>query len=348
MSSSPILPETYQELLNVSLIKGIQATVAIEGNTLSEFEIEQIKKGIELPKSKKYQEQEVKNVLNALNSIRDEVVIDKKEMLITPELIKTFHKMIGTELGDFFKSIPGQYANSQRVVGNYKCPDYQDIPELIEKLCNWLVSEFRFNRNKEFSNVIIQAIVTHIYIEWIHPFSDGNGRTGRLLEFYILLRGGIPDIFAHILSNHYNQTRTEYYHHIKNSYNKSDITDFIKYALVGFIDGLEATLSKIQCNLHIILWKKYIHDIFSEKKSSSKVSKRLKAIAMDIKFDRSYSMNEITEISSKVAKLYSNLSKNTISLDIKKLLELGILKKIDSQLMANDSILKGYLPQKKE
>jgi len=41
----------------------------------------------------------------------------------------------------------------------------------------------------------------------IHPFGDSNGRTARLIEFYILLRAGLPDMVSHILSNHYNDTR---------------------------------------------------------------------------------------------------------------------------------------------
>ena len=64
---------------------------------------------------------------------------------------------------------------------------------------------------QSFQDPVIQAIVAHVYIAMIHPFGDGNGRTARLIEFYILLRAGLPDMASHILSNHYNDTRQEYY-----------------------------------------------------------------------------------------------------------------------------------------
>src|SRR5690606_18248615 len=133
--------------------------------------------------------------------------------------------------------------NRNVVVGTYRCPDASDVEGLVESLCGWLLKEFRFDRgNQTFADIVIQAIVSHVYLEWIHPFSDGNGRTGRLLEFYILLRGGNPDIASHILSNHYNETRSEYYRQLDNATKKRNLAEFIEYALQGFRDGLMETL----------------------------------------------------------------------------------------------------------
>ncbi len=127
--------------------------------------------------------------------------------------------------------------------------------------CEFLKNEFKFESgNNTFIDVIIEAIVAHVYIEWIHPFGDGNGRTGRLVEFYILLRGGLPDIALHILSNHYNFTRNEYYRQLQKSSESRNLTEFIRYAIVGLRDGLEKTLSTIQqCQIEIT-WMKFIYD----------------------------------------------------------------------------------------
>lgn len=68
--------------------------------------------------------------------------------------------------------------------GPYRCPDPRDVVELVSRLCDWLRREFAYSSgNQTFADAVVQAIVTHVYIEWIHPFGDGNGRTGRLLEF---------------------------------------------------------------------------------------------------------------------------------------------------------------------
>jgi len=82
---------------------------------------------------------------------------------------------------------------------------------------------------------------------WIHPFGDGNGRTARLVEFQILLQAGIPSPAAHLLSNHYKQTRTEYYRQLATaSRSGGNILPFIEYAVGGFVDGLKEQLALIR------------------------------------------------------------------------------------------------------
>ena len=115
---------------------------------------------------------------------------NKKTSIVDLNLIKKFHQLVGRELGEHFDAIPGQFRKDNRTVGRYRTPSYQDVEKLIVKLCEWLQSEFHFVDGQSFVESVIQSIITHVYIEWIHPFADGNGRTGRLLEFYLLLRAG--------------------------------------------------------------------------------------------------------------------------------------------------------------
>ena len=124
IGNTPILPHHHQNLLRVSLLKGAQATTAIEGNTLTEDEIIDIAEGKKLPPSKEYQEIEVRNILEALNKLLDEVVKEGKVYRITPELIKHFHELIGKNLGEHLDAIPGQFRNDNRVVGKYRCLGY--------------------------------------------------------------------------------------------------------------------------------------------------------------------------------------------------------------------------------
>jgi len=57
----------------------------------------------------------------------------------------------------------------------------------------------------------LKAVIAHLYLVWIHPFGDGNGRTARLIEFQILLNAGVPRLRRSFSSNHYNLTRMNYY-----------------------------------------------------------------------------------------------------------------------------------------
>lgn len=343
ITNSPILPEDYQSLLHVALIKGAQATTAIEGNTLTEDEIVKIQEGEHLPPSKEYQEIEVKNILEAYNFLLKEVVYRNKENLISPELIKEFHKMVGQNLGKYLDAVPGQFRADNRIVGKYRCPDYNDVPELINRLCKWLLEEFHFDKGQqEVKENIIQAIVTHVYIEWIHPFGDGNGRTGRLLEYYLLLRGGNPDISTYILSNHYNLTRSEYYRQLENATKMRDLTEFIFYALQGFRDGLEHTLGVLQKSQLIITWHKYIYDTLKEQKHvQHQIYKRRRDLMIDLPIDKTYTLAELVESTPKIAKLYGNLSPKSVLRDLKDLVELELLSNEGGKYSSNVNKLRG-------
>lgn len=342
INKTPILPHHYDKLMNVALLKGAQATTAIEGNTLSDEEIQTIIAGQKLPPSKEYQEIEIKNILEALNELLNEVVEENIDHLITIDLIKRFHKMVGKDLGEHFAAIPGSLRNNDVVVGTYRCPDYRDVPVLLEKFCNWVYDEFNFEKKvQSFGEILIQAIVSHIYIEWIHPFSDGNGRTGRLLEFYILLRGGNPDISSHILSNFYNLTRPEYYRQIEKSKENKDLTNFIEYALLGFRDGLVQTLHIIQESQFENTWQKLIYDRFDEIRSATRqdVFKRQRTLALEFPVDKGLSVSEVSMISIQLAKTYSHVSEKTIQRDIEKLIELELVIKDKDRYFANTGIL---------
>jgi Fic family protein len=99
-------------------------------------------------------------------------------------------------------------------------------------------------------------VVAHLCLAWIHPFGDGNGRTARLVEFQILLGAGVPTPAAHLLSNHYNQTRTEYYRQLdRASKSGGEIVPFIEYAARGFVDGLREQLHKIRDQQWDVSWR---------------------------------------------------------------------------------------------
>jgi Fic family protein len=331
INNTPIMPQHFKELMKVAFIKGAQATTAIEGNTLSDDEIGKLYEGEKLPPSKEYQEKEVKNILDAFQNLFDEVVDKDTEEYISPDFLLRLHKMVGKELGEHFQAVPGRFRESDVVVGRYRCPDYRDVKSLIDKFCDFSQSYFKFKEGKQsFKDVIIQAIVSHVYLEWIHPFNDGNGRTGRLLEFYILLRGGNPNIALHILSNHYNFTRTEYYRQLELAHSNKDLTSFIEYALLGFRDGLENTLNKIQFSLFEQAWRRYIYDKFDEMKIINKeVFKRRRTLALEMPINGGLLLNEIPDYSIRLAKLYSNLSNRTLIRDIEDLKSMEIVLKLD-------------------
>jgi Fic family protein len=350
LSNIPLKPENRDKLLQVALIKGAQSTTAIEGNTLSEEEIEKIQAGWKLPPSKEYQEIEVKNIIDAFNILLNEIIVENNVHIIIPDLIRDFHKMISKDLGEHIDSIPGRFREDNRIVGAYRPPEYKYVSELVEKLCNWIRKEFHFdkNQNQSFATAVVQAIVTHVYIEWIHPFGDGNGRTGRLIEFYILLRAGLPNIVSHILSNFYNQTRSEYYRQFDKARKSKDLTYFIEYAVQGFCDGLNENLRIIQEGQFNIFWHNYIYETFANiTYTKREVFKRKRDLILQLPIGQEYLAEDIVMITPLIAKKYSNLSMATVKRDLKNLEDMKLIIKIGKKYRANIELLKAMIPQSK-
>ncbi len=106
-------------------------------------------------------------------------------------------------------------------------PHYEEIPELLKALCDF------FNEDqKEFIHPIIKGIIIHFMIAWIHPFSDGNGRTARTLFYWYMLKKGYWLTGYLSISRIIKDTKSQYekaYLYVENDEN--DLTYFITYHL---------------------------------------------------------------------------------------------------------------------
>ena len=352
VNNTPIDPKYYREIKSIMLIKGVQSTTAIEGNTLTEDEIKKVSNGEKLPPSKQYQEIEVRNILNAFNILIEKVFSGEKEQLITPDLLRSFHRMVGENLGEHFGAIPGRFREGSNnvVVGKYRTVDALDVEKLIDRYCRFLKDEFKFERGEHtYFDIIVEAIVAHVYFELIHPFGDGNGRTGRLVEFYILLRGGLPDIALHILSNHYNLTRPEYYRQLQKSSETNDLTNFIRYAIIGLRDGLASVLEKIQKSQIEITWRAHIFDSFDSNVTiQENAKKRRRTLALELPLYKQLTLPEIQEASIKLVKAYSNISAKTLSRDLEELMSMELVRKEGNKYESNIYVLNKMFAQNKK
>lgn len=353
ISSAPVKPEYKQQMLIVSLRKGARATTAIEGNTLSEAEVSRVDQGENLPPSKEYLQTEVKNVIEALNQIRDEVIREDKAVVLSQDLIERFNYLIGKNLGEHFSGAPGKFRmpGHNVVVGTYRPPLGEDVKALMFRFCEWMKETFHYEEGRQsFSEQVIQAIVAHTYIAMIHPFGDGNGRTARLIEFYILLRAGLPDIASHILSNHYNDTRQEYYRQLDLCVRQRDLSGFISYAVLGFRDGLKGLLDIVQRNLLEMSWHKFIYDVLDSKKATGKtraIVKRRRTLALEFPVDKWNNANDLVTISGLLAKEYATLSPTTLTRDLLELEKLELIIKEKDKYKGNIEIMQGLMPLRK-
>ena len=348
---TPLSPERGAELLQVALIKGAQATTAIEGNTLTSEEVEQVAAGASLPPSKAYQEREVRNVLDAMNGILAGVAGHGAAPAVSPEVIREFHRQIGRELGEHLDAVPGQLRTDERVVGPYRCPRAEDVPALLDLLCDWLQAELAQRDGPgAFTSAVLHAIVAHVYIEWIHPFGDGNGRTGRLLEFYLLLRAGNPDVASHILSNFYNLTRAEYYRQLDHARRTRDLTAFIAYAVQGYRDGLLETLGRIQELQLETAWRVLVHDRFAKRPYRKKnVFKRQRELMLKVPLHDAVPLDELPTRTIHLARAYAALTEKTLVRDVQVLVELDLIVRDPESrhYRANLDLLRRRMPRRR-
>ncbi|MHB0867403.1 MAG: Fic family protein [Thermoleophilia bacterium] len=341
----PLLPSVAQHLHEIFLAKGVLATTAIEGNTLTVEEVQkQIEGQLKLPPSKEYLGKEIDNIVEACNSIGI-AILEGSATDLKPETIKQFNLMVLRNLPLDEKIIPGEIRSHSVVVGGYKAPPAKDCSHLLDKLTEWLNKEFEPPENDlKIAFGILKAIISHLYLAWIHPFGDGNGRTARLLEFQILLSVGVPSTSAHLLSNHYNQTRTEYYRQLdRASKTNGEVFPFIEYALQGFVDGLKEQVELIQTQQLRVHWINYIHDQFRDKTGAT--ADRRRHLAIDLSNQViPVSIAKVRHISPRIAEAYANKTDKTVRRDINSLEKLGILSVTDKEIRAKKEIMLGFLP----
>ena len=169
---------------------------------------------------------------------------------------------------------------------------------------------------------ILQALLAHLYIAWIHPFADGNGRTARALELHILLASGVPDIAAHLLSNYYHRTRQRYYEALDRSRQEGALS-FPRYAMEGFGIMLREQLEGIERQQLSILWKDLVYREFAGKHSPLQERRRELALALGNVLQRTLSMKEILDYTPPRLTVEYSENPRKLERDLKALEQMG-------------------------
>lgn len=343
----PLQPRTAMALQTLYLAKGAWATTAIEGNTLSEEEVRQHFEGhLKLLPSREYLALEVDNIRDACTFIFNEAV-EGKLLPLSPERIKKLNEMVLKNLSREDGVEPGVIRKDSRGVGPYKAPPADECEFLLDKLCAWLNGKgFVSTPGLEKVYAILKAIIAHLYLAWIHPFGNGNGRTARLIEFEILVSSGIPAPAAHLLSNHYNLTRSEYYRQLDiASKSGGDITQFITYAVQGLRDGLVTQLEYIHEQQLNIIWQNYIYEQFSN--DNTDAGKRRRNLVLDLSsHDSPVPLSKLNEISPRIAVAYAQLDPKTLSRDLSLVVDMQLVIKETVGYRARKELILAFLPPK--
>ena len=212
-------------LRKINHIRTIRGTTAIEGNTLTEDQITAILAGKRVAGLRR-EINEVKCAHNAYSGIEE---FNPYSM---DDLLKA-HGLMTEGLVDR----PGKWRNCNvGVVGAggevyHMAPPHERVPGLMTDLFAWL--------GDSEDPVLVKSCVFHYEFEFIHPFPDGNGRTGRLWQT-ALLGSWRPEFYAAPVENIVWAHQQEYYAAIRESTGKGDCGPFIDFMLDKILRTLKA------------------------------------------------------------------------------------------------------------
>lgn len=310
ISSARILPGRESFIARSARIRMIHHSTSIEGNPLSEKDVENLLAGQTLDGVRFKDKQEILNYEATLRFI--DKLSQKGTKKITEKIILKMHqllmqKILPREKTGCYRRGPVAVVQNKTKKVMYQAPSAKKILRMMRELISWLNSQ----KSRELHPILVAGITHHQFVT-IHPFSDGNGRAARSLATLVLyLRGyDIRKLFA--LEDYYNRQRQAYYQAIRTAQKSKnhDLTSWLFYFCSGVFWEMEKILEKI-VPLEIDLKVKQKQQIY--------LSVRQRKILDFLIINRQIFTHDVTKITS--------ISERTGQRELNKLINFGILQK---------------------
>ena len=302
----------------------LNAVILGEAKNFSEIEnivttFDQIFKEITL----KNQDGNSKEVVHYKETIMYGYKTIKEKGFISTNIIEEIHHIIEPTIGGIRK-IPGT------VILNTKTKEILHTPSQSEKeILEYLVNLENYINYDEMDNLdpLVKLALIHYQFESIHPFHDGNGRTGRILNvLYLVLKDrlSLPILY---LSRYINSTKNEYYKYLYDvRVNKENLKPYLLYMINGIYETSLFTINLI---------KKFNNQMSAcENILKDKLSSLNKPELINHLFFNFYTKNDYI-------KETLNVSRNTASKHLKELENIGILtsEKVGKEMLYKNNFL---------
>jgi len=211
------------------------ASTAIEGNPLTLEQVRALEEGRKLSAPETRPRREVLNYFAGLRYVEKNAV---KKTFHHADILE-LHRILAGEVMD--QGEAGRYRTISVRVGRYSPPPADAVSGLMAELLEWWNSA-----SKKLSPVLSSAIL-HYRFEAIHPFADGNGRTGRMLALWELYRRGFDTHHIFSVDEYYWENRPKYYAAL-DGVRKSgeDLTTWLEYCAAGLRQTLERAWLRMQ------------------------------------------------------------------------------------------------------
>jgi Fic family protein len=247
--NAPLLPRWEAGLRRKALVQSVHSSTHLEGNPLTERQVADLLSGKDIP-ARHRDIQEVLNYKKLIDFVNESC--RQTGRVIDTQIILYMHRICLGGIPEQ-EEFAGKYRTTQNYVVKFNSNGTQEIvyvpprplkvPILLSELVDWINKA-----EKEDVSPFIISGVAHYEFESIHPFVDGNGRTGRALVTLILYKMGYDTKRLFSLEEYYDQEPAGYYgtlRTIRYDYSKEpdpDLTPWLEY----FVDGIAKEFKRIE------------------------------------------------------------------------------------------------------
>jgi len=242
-----------------------------------------------------------------------------KTLPLSLRFIREIHKILLEDTADAPGKTPGQFRQSQNWIGGGSLNTATFIPPPPSDLYRCLDDLEKFLYSENDYTPLIKAALVHAQFETIHPFLDGNGRTGRLLTTFYLCKLGMLERPVLYLSDYFLKNRMQYYNSLAGYHSeKSDIDSWLDF----FLDGV-AIIAEEAINISKKINALRISDLLKIQSLGKRAKKAILVL------EKLYNLPIVTV---KNIEQWTGLSRPQANELTKKMSELGILKQIDKRI----------------
>lgn len=186
---------------------------------------------------------DILHYIHALNYGMERVA--KDDFPVSLRFVRELHKELMDDARASHFSDPGEFRKSQNWIGGTKPDNARFVPPPVPEMKTALNDLENFIQADDFTLTLIKAALIHAQFETIHPFLDGNGRTGRMLITFFLWKEGILEKPVLFLSSYFKRHQEVYYEKLF-GYHNSKVDQWIEFFLDGVIEIAEEAIDTVQ------------------------------------------------------------------------------------------------------
>lgn len=323
LQTVPYQRRWVEQLQNLELKREVAGTSRIEGAEFSSRELDSVMRQETPDELYTRSQRQAAAALKAYGYIRNL----PDDQLINGELIRTIHRLIVTDADDDH-CVPGALRSDGQNV-TFGSPAHRGIDGGLG--CEEAFDAFTHALQTEYlgHDPLVRAIAAHYHVAAMHPFLDGNGRTARAVEAFMLRRANVRDTTFIAMSNYYYDEKTTYLATLAEVRKAGgDLTPFLKFALRGVELQAKRLLTEIQREIKRELFRTMILELFGRLQTPRKrviADRQIQLLSAVLDVDMPVPLGMLLrETTSEYAKMKSPMK--AFLRDLNGLIELGAIE----------------------